>query len=110
MNIRLHTSVLVTALAAALFPMEIPSHPCAGFTHAAAYAQDSWQKEFDDICSGTQDAMLFTVEELRNLIARCDALKPRIERLEPSERKVATKKLNVCRDLYEFVRDAKEKK
>ncbi|MBP1732236.1 MAG: hypothetical protein H6Q55_2665 [Deltaproteobacteria bacterium] len=111
MNIRLHISVLVTALTAALFLMEspLPSHDTVS-ARAVAYAQDSWQKEFDDICSKTQDAMLFNVEELRNLIARCDALKPRIEKLEASERKVATKKLSVCRDLYEFVREAKEKR
>jgi hypothetical protein len=73
-----------------------------------AFAQDDWWKEFDDVCARTQDADAFSTEELKNVIDRCDALKPRIEKIEESQRKVALKRLKMCRDLYVFVLQAKE--
>lgn len=54
--------------------------------------------------------MAFSVEELRRLVDRCDALKPRIEKLEEPQRKVTLKRLQMCRDLYAFVLEMKEKK
>jgi hypothetical protein len=48
------------------------------------------------------------VEELKNLIQRCDKLKPRIEALDESPRKVYLKRLQLCRDLYLFVLESKE--
>jgi hypothetical protein len=75
-----------------------------------AYAQESWKNEFEDICSKTQDAMMFTPDELRTLIARCDKLKPLIEKLDETQRKVYSKRLQLCRDLLAFVLESKEKK
>ena len=74
------------------------------------YAQDDWKNEFDDVCSKTQDAMIFSPDELRNLIARCDKLKPLIEKLDETQRKVFLKRLQLCRDLLFFVLESKEKK
>ena len=75
-----------------------------------AYAQEDWKSDFETVCSKTQDAMLFSPEELKKLIARCDALQPVIERLDESQRKVYGKRLKLCRDLLVFVLDSKEKK
>jgi len=75
-----------------------------------AYSQEGWRKEFDEICSKTENAMAFSVEELRSLVDRCDALKPGIEKLEEPQRKVTLKRLQMCRDLYAFILDMKENK
>ena len=74
------------------------------------HAQDDWRNEFDDVCSKTQDAMIFSPDELRNLIARCDKLKPVVEKLDETQRKVFLKRLQLCRDLFLFVLESKEKK
>jgi len=74
---------------------------------AAASAQDDWKKEFEDICSKTQDSMSFTPDELRSLVGRCDALRPRIEKLDETQRKVYLKRLQMCRDLLAFVLESK---
>jgi len=76
----------------------------------AAFAGEDWRKEFDEVCAMTQDAMTLTAEELRGLIERCDKLKPAIEALDESERKVFLKRLQMCRDLYVFVLESKEGK
>jgi hypothetical protein len=73
-----------------------------------AWADGDWRKEFDDVCSKTQDAMLLEEEELRILIGRCDALKPRIDELGEQHRKVTSKRLQMCRDLFSFTLEAKE--
>lgn len=70
-------------------------------------AKESWQKEFDDVCSKTQDAMTFSQEELADLIRRCDALRPRIEKLDESRKKVYLGRLRMCRGLYAYVLDSK---
>jgi len=74
---------------------------------AAASSQDDWKKEFEDICSMTQDSMSLTPDELRSLVSRCDALRPRIEKLDESQRKVYLKRLQMCRDLLAFVLESK---
>ncbi len=74
----------------------------------AAYAQD-WKTEFEAVCSRTQDAAGMTPEELKDLVSRCDKLEPQIEKLDETQRKVYTKRLKMCRDLYAFVLESKEK-
>jgi hypothetical protein len=83
------------------------SHP--RFEVRAAYAQDDWKKEFEEICARTDDAMSFGREELKGLISRCDKLKPAIEALDESARKVYLRRLQLCRDLLAFVLESKEK-
>jgi hypothetical protein len=75
----------------------------------SAYAQDDWKKEFEEICSRTDDAMSFTREELKSIITRCDSLKAVIEKLDESTRKVYLRRLQLCRDLFAFVLESKEK-
>ena len=100
---------LAIALAAAL--VVLTSAPvfsdvmCA--SAAAASAQDDWKKEFEDICSKTQDSMSFTADELKSLVGRCDALRPRIEKLDETQKKVYLKRLQMCRDLLAFVLESK---
>jgi len=73
------------------------------------HAQDDWKNEFDDVCSKTQDAVTFSPDELRNLIARCNRLKPLIGELDETQRKVLLKRLQFCRDLFFFELESKEK-
>ncbi len=74
---------------------------------AAARAEEAWLEEFAAVCSKTQDAMTLSVEELRSLVERCDALVPAIARLEEPRRKVYTRRLEACRNLYQFVLDSR---
>ena len=76
---------------------------------AEAWAAEDWRKEFDDICAKTQDAMALSADELRSLVARCESLKPQLDKLDESSRKVFTKRLQACRDLYQFVLESREK-
>lgn len=70
-------------------------------------AKESWQKEFDDVCSKTEDAMTFSQEELTDLIRKCDALRPKIEKLDATRKKVYLERLRMCRGLYAYVLDSK---
>ena len=102
--------VIVTAIALpVLFGMPLISNgePVAP---AADVAQEDWKTEFEDICSKTQDSMAFTTDELKSLVDRCDALKPRIEKLDESQKKVYLKRLQMCRDLLVFVMQSKPEK
>jgi hypothetical protein len=99
---------LTVAVAAVLV-----SGPAVFLQASSAHAQDSaedWKLEFDDICSKTDDAMAFSVDELKQLVSRCEALRPRIEALGETQRKVYLKKLQSCRDLFIFVIQVKEQK
>lgn len=75
----------------------------------AAAAGDGWKREFEAVCARTDDAMEMLPEELRSAVERCDRIKPQIEALEPSARKVYLKRLQLCRDLYFYVLVTKEK-
>jgi hypothetical protein len=72
-------------------------------------ATQDWKKEFEEICAKTQDAMALPMDELEGLVSRCDKLKPRIEKLDESQRKVYSRRLQVCRDLYQFVIESRGK-
>jgi hypothetical protein len=76
---------------------------------AAARAEEDWFAEFEAVCARTQDAMTISDEELRSLVARCDRLRPKIEGLDPSRRKVWSRRLQQCRELYQFVLDSRAK-
>ena len=75
-----------------------------------AYAQDDWKTEFEAICSKTQDSAALSPDELNNLVDRCNKLRPHIEKLDETQRKVYLKRLQMCRDLFVFVLESKEKK
>ncbi len=77
---------------------------------SALSAQDEWRKEFDEICGKTQDAMTLPAEELKSLSERCDRLKPQIEKLDESQKKVYLKRLQMCKDLFVYVLKSRETK
>jgi len=75
-----------------------------------AQADEPWRAEFDDLCGKSQQAMEMSVAELQKLLERCDKLKPQIDALEASPRKVFLKRLQLCRDLYAYVLESKSAK
>ena len=79
----------------------------------SAYAQQEWKQEFADVCAETQNAMTLSVSELKSHIERCDKLFERLDELNGMEggsaKKVYAKRLKMCRDLYEFTLEHKEK-
>lgn len=97
-------ALAAAAVAAALAGARGPSG-APGIVRAAA--EEDWLVEFEAVCSRTQDAMSLATEELQGLLRRCDALKPRVEALDPSRRKVYLRRLQLCRDLYQFVLDTR---
>ena len=76
---------------------------------AVARADQDWRKEFDEVCAKTQDAMALGIDELKSLVARCEKLKPELAKLDESSRKVFTRRLQACRDLYQFVLESRDK-
>jgi hypothetical protein len=74
----------------------------------AVHAEESWRQELEELCSRTNDAIAFTAEELRTFVEKCDRLKPRIEALDESSRKVYGKRLRMCRDFYQFMAESKK--
>lgn len=86
---------------------------CAGQNAPSAGSSgttvESWQKQFDEVCSKTQDAMTLSVEELKSLILKCDALEPQIQKLDETRKKVYLRRLGQCRGLYAYVLESKEK-
>jgi len=78
-----------------------------GAAPQTAQVQQSWQREFEDVCSRTQDAMTFSQQELTALIQRCDALQGRIDKLDDTQKKVYMGRLRMCRGLYAYVLESK---
>ncbi len=76
-------------------------HPLSG--PSVSQAEDRWKPEYEAVCSKTDVAMTLSAEELKDLIARCDALKPQIEAEEEPTRKVYLRRLQMCRELYIYV-------
>jgi hypothetical protein len=76
---------------------------------AAETAAAGWKAEFDAICGQTDNAAEMTVAELAKALARCDALKPQIEALEATPRKLYLKRLQMCRNLLAYMLESKEK-
>jgi len=100
------TALLITGLAGL-------SGICASGQSTSAVLQatpapQTWQSEFDEVCSKTQDAMTFSEEELAALIVRCDVLLPQLEKLDETRRKVYTARLRMCRGLYAYVLESKK--
>ena len=77
-----------------------------GFGYADG--RGAWQKELDEVCSKTQDAMTLSAEELTVLIQRCDALMPKLAKLDETRKKVYMGRLRMCRELYSYALDSKK--
>jgi hypothetical protein len=80
----------------------------AGYPQPGVCAGDDWKKEFDDVCSKTEYSMAMSPAELKQLLERCDKLKLIIDTQDESTRKVFRKRLQLCRDLYDYVLRTKE--
>ena len=80
----------------------------------SACAQEDWKEEYATVCAKTQNAMTLSAADLKDYIERCDKLQDRINDLEgaqaETERKVYTKRLKMCRDLYDFALKYKDEK
>jgi len=75
-----------------------------GLTAAGGMAaQEDWKAEFEDICSKTDVAAMLNAADIKNLIERCDKLKPQIEKLDESAKKVYLRRLETCRNLFLFM-------
>jgi len=74
---------------------------------ARACAEEDWRTEFDALCGQTQDAMALSGDELRALLARCDRLAPRLRLLDESSRKIYGRRLQQCRELFDYVLKAR---
>ena len=80
---------------------------------AEAPQEQDWKQEFAEVCAGTQNAMNFSAAQLQALVKRCDALQERLDELNgqegKTERKVFAKRLKMCRDLYQFTLEYKQR-
>lgn len=101
---------LVTAWALVTCGGELAARAGAPVPAGVARAEDGWRTEFEDVCSKTQDAMTLSSDELRSLVGRCDRLKAAIGKLDDSERKVYSRRLQACRDLYQFMVESRDHK
>lgn len=68
-----------------------------------------WRIEFDETCANTSDAMALAPADLQALIAKCERLQKTIEQLDESARKVFLKRLLMCKNLYQYILDAKKR-
>jgi len=112
MNIRaLSAGVFLSGWLLAMLPAPMGPPPVGPwFSPATAHAEEGWEEEFRVVCGQTDDAMTLSTPELRSLIDRCDRLRARMGQLSDAQRKVFSKRLQMCRDLYAFTLEAKEKK
>lgn len=63
----------------------------------------AWEDEFALLCSKASTAMSLSTEELKDLAKRCDSLRPALETLEETPRKIYLKRLEKTKSLYLFV-------
>jgi hypothetical protein len=102
----LATTVLLLGI---VVPCEVSRGEKSPSTPIQVTTAESWQKEFEEVCSKTQDAMTFSVDELKIFIQRCNALQPQIEKLDETRKKVYSRRLQQCRGLFAYVLESKQK-
>lgn len=66
-------------------------------------AEGSWEDEFALVSSKATMAMTLSIEELQGMVERCDSIRPSIEALEETPRKIYLKRLDKTKSLYLFV-------
>ena len=79
------------------------------FGISASFAEDAWMPEFQDICGRTQEADAMSKDELKALLARCEKLKPIIEKSENPQKNVYLFRLEKCRKLFAYMLEASGK-
>lgn len=77
-------------------------------TASGGECEEPWHAEFDQVCAPTSEAMTLSITELASLIERCNRLQKTVDALEETVRKVYSKRLQLCRNLYVFAREAKQ--
>lgn len=97
----------ITALLLTLFFAPPISNHYQGIS-PPAFAEELWKQELMDICSKTDEAMSFSIDELKILLQRGEKLMPTIDALEETPRKVFMKRLEKCISLFTFVLESKE--
>ena len=75
---------------------------------ASANAEDAWRAEFDRLCGKSEQSMSLSIEELRDLAARCDKLRPEIEASANPQKKVILKRLEACQKVFAFMIEVSE--
>jgi hypothetical protein len=95
----MHTTALVRTVLAACLVLSV----CL----SRAYCDEAWREEFDGACAKTMDAMALSRDELKDLIGRCERLQKIIEQQDETVRKVYLKRLQMCKNLYAYVLEAK---
>lgn len=89
--------------------------PVAGpvfFHPETVCAQGDWKQEFAEVCGSTHNVMELSPAELRTFIDRCNRLEERLDELnggQGSEKKVYATRLKMCRDLYVYTLEFREK-
>lgn len=74
-----------------------------------AGGEEAWRAEFDRLCGKTEQSMTLPAEELRDLVARCEKLRPEIEASASPQKKVLLQRLEACRKVFAFVLEASAK-
>lgn len=74
---------------------------------APARGAEDWRADFDETCARSNEAMSLSESELLALTSACDRLEKVITGLPETERKVYLRRLQMCRNLYQFVLDTK---
>ena len=97
--------LLVAALALGAEAAPAPPAP----PPAAQRKPKDWKEEFADICAKTQEASGLSDDDLKALVKRSDDLKPTIDKLGESERKVYSRRLEGCRKLFAYVLESRQK-
>lgn len=69
----------------------------------------TWEADFAAIAVETDRATTLSREELQRLVAECDRLRPIIEALPETPRKVYRRRLEMTRNLYLFALEAMDK-
>lgn len=89
-----------TALLTALFLL--------GLLQGTGRGAEAWRESFGETCAKTSEAMTLSVDELNALLQKCDLIQKVVETQEESVRKVFTKRLQQCRNLYAYVLEYKK--
>jgi len=101
--------VILSIMLAVVLLLDVGSKtPVTGLQLSHA-AETDWRAEFDAVCGQTDNAMNMGVEELKQALERCDRLKVQVEQLEPTPRKVYLKRLQMCRNLFGYMLESKQK-
>lgn len=80
----------------------------AGAATGAGGSLTDVKRDFEAVCANSTNGDHLGKEELQNLINRCDTLKPRIEKLDDTDRRFYLRRLKSCRDLYQFMLESAE--